>query len=87
MFYRFQKLELEENANCRYDHVTIFDGLTESASNTVMKLCGMHRGELPSVVTPGSTARILFKSDGGFEREGFTAAVEFTHGMKYQYLF
>nr|XP_027235513.1 cubilin-like [Penaeus vannamei] len=76
---KFQILNLEAGYNCPYDHVSVYDGHASDDSKLVSRFCGNLMSALPSLSTNENLARIEFRSDSSYSREGFRATIEFTY--------
>ncbi|KAK7065277.1 hypothetical protein SK128_012049 [Halocaridina rubra] len=76
---KFNMLVLESHTQCRYDSISIYDGLTSDDSKLVSRLCGNHTNDLPIIVGREKQARVIFRTDGSVTRDGFRAVLEFTY--------
>lgn len=68
---KFSTFEIEDDQECAYDYVTIYDGDTAD-SFTLGLLCG---SRIPYPITASTNDLFMaFKSDDNVQRKGFTAA-------------
>ncbi|XP_013385673.1 bone morphogenetic protein 1 [Lingula anatina] len=68
---RFLTFEVEEESDCGYDHVELFDGEETSEVNRVGKYCG---NELPpEYISTGEYLTLRFRSDDTINWKGFSA--------------
>ncbi|CAL4124729.1 unnamed protein product, partial [Meganyctiphanes norvegica] len=79
--FKFQHLQMEYHPNCIYDHVSFYNGLSESDDHLNARFCGDLHDALPSLVSVGNEARVVFLSDNSVGHAGMSIAVEFTYGM------
>lgn len=71
----FLKFDLEDYQYCRYDSLTIYDGLQDSAPQ-LANLCGRKSSPF-TVESQGSQMVFSFTSDYIFSRQGFSAIVDY----------
>uniref|UniRef100_A0A8V5GWV5 Uncharacterized protein n=1 Tax=Melopsittacus undulatus TaxID=13146 RepID=A0A8V5GWV5_MELUD len=68
----FRKLDVEPDAHCRYDHVSVFDGGRSDATRRVGRFCGE---ETPGpIISSGPELLVQFVSDLSVTADGFTAS-------------
>ena len=76
MFYLFQEIDIEDEANCPYDFVEVFTGTGQQA-DSLGRFCGKR---LPGTVTSrGHKMAIKFRSDKRLNFKGFRA--QYTAGQ------
>ncbi|XP_075542830.1 uncharacterized protein LOC142576546 isoform X1 [Dermacentor variabilis] len=68
---KFIHFELENEQNCKYDHVEIFTERRYSRSRKYWRFCG---SSLPPTITSEGSIRIHFWSDTWTQKSGFAAA-------------
>ncbi|KAI8479096.1 hypothetical protein Bbelb_431610 [Branchiostoma belcheri] len=67
---RFTSIDIEGHSTCAYDYLAVYDGTTSSGTQ-LGKFCG---NTIPSaVVASGRTMHLVFISDFGIRRAGFSA--------------
>ncbi|BHF63131.1 Bone morphoproteintic protein 1 [Sparganum proliferum] len=66
----FKSIELEDQTDCPYDYLEIFDGSSDS-SPAVRRICGV---QLPNPIwSTNNTMEVLFVSDYAVQKKGFVA--------------
>ncbi|XP_061466832.1 astacin-like metalloendopeptidase isoform X2 [Rhineura floridana] len=72
VFLKFLVFDLQPSPNCASDYIRIYDGNSRNARLLIDKFCGV--GQLPAVVSSGSTMLVEFVSDEDTAAKGFTAS-------------
>lgn len=80
IFNRFTKLDLELSDSCRYDFVSVYDGITFNKTTRLASLCGNLDQNLPVIVSKSNSMIIYMETDSTNQLGGFKAAVYFTYG-------
>ena len=70
---RFLYFDIEEDSNCDYDYLIIYDGPDDSSSQIGTKLCG--NTNPTEIESSGTTIHILFHTDSSEQRDGFQIQV------------
>ncbi|KAK5640278.1 hypothetical protein RI129_011089 [Pyrocoelia pectoralis] len=79
---KFMKFDLEYNAECAFDNVEIFEGITTNISSRLAVLCGNLTGDLPVIKSTTNKMVVHFVSDSSNHFGGFSAVVYFNYGPR-----
>ncbi|EDV51468.2 cubilin homolog [Drosophila erecta] len=73
----FKYFDMESNANCAFDSLTIYRGHVASEEQRTNRLCG-NLTNLEAIMVNSNEALIVLSTDGSISRRGFLATVRFT---------
>lgn len=84
---RFASFDLEQDYECEYDYVAIYDGVVTNETNrtAIGKYCGSEKP--PTLLSSTNQLTLFFKSDTSVNGQGFLVQYDFIDGRNCNWIF